>query len=121
LERRLILARKWIPEDKLKAYEMADDALCAGREEPYRAIALADFVTDHEKISVLAGTEVTVLEPLPSLENPRAFIVEVAIPDETLEGDMRFDTAELKTEELERKDRKPKNDLAPADRLEKKK
>lgn len=102
LERRLALARKWIPEDQFDAYDKADDALCAGREEPYRARATAEFVTDHEKLLVPAGTEVTVLEPLPSLENPEAFIVEVAIPDDSLEGGVRFDTAELKAEELER-------------------
>lgn len=69
---------------------------------PYTAKTLVAFTTDCEKLEIPAGAEVTVVEALPSEENPEAFVVEVAIPDETLVGDNRFDTAELKVSHLER-------------------
>lgn len=69
---------------------------------PYAAKALVGFITDSEKLKVPAGTKVVVVEPLPSLENPEAFIVEIAIPDDTMVGGNRFDTAELKASDLER-------------------
>lgn len=68
----------------------------------YAAKALVNFTTDFEKLEVPAGTEVVVVEPLPSAENPEVFIVEIAIPDDTLVGGRRFDTAELKASDLER-------------------
>lgn len=102
LERRLLLARKFIPQDRLEEYDKADDEFCAGREDPYRAKLLVDCVTDFEKLAVSAGTEVTVVWPLPSLGDPKAFIVEVAIPDDTLEGGFRFDTAEVPASTVEK-------------------
>lgn len=73
-----------------------------GTNGPYAARALVAFKTDFENVEVPAGAEVTVVEALPSEENPEAFIVEIAIPDDTLVGGSRFDTAQLKASDLER-------------------
>lgn len=69
---------------------------------PYSAKALVAFTTDFERLAFSPGTKVVVVEALPSAKNPEAFIVEVSIPDDTLVGEFRFDTAELKASDIER-------------------
>lgn len=87
--------------DWIEEAEEADDGP-ADFFQMFRARALVDFITDFERLSISAGTNIVVLNPLPTEEDPRAFVIEVAIPDETSEGGFRFDTAELKVSEVER-------------------
>lgn len=74
------------------------------RKQPYfKAKTLVAFTTDTEKLERPIGTVVEVVEELPSgAPEPEAYIVEVAIEDKSLEGNHRFDTAELKASDLER-------------------
>lgn len=68
---------------------------------PYRAKALADFTTDHGS-PVSAGTVVTVVEGLPIGDDSyEAYIVEISFPDESVVGDLVYETAELDADDLE--------------------
>ncbi len=68
---------------------------------PYQATALVPFTTDAEKKLIAAGTHVNVVEGLPlDSAKPEAYIVEVSIPDRTQMCGFRFDTATLRTAEI---------------------
>ncbi len=70
---------------------------------PFQAKTLVAFTTDSEKREYPVGTQVSVIEGLPlDAKDPEAYIVEVTIPDATLIGGFRFDTAELKIADIER-------------------
>lgn len=74
-------------------------------EIPFRARTRVEFVT-HSGERHPAGTEVMALEGLPlDASEPKAYIVEVAVPDESLVGGFRFDIAELAVADLERAER----------------